>query len=109
MQNHRSKRPLQTKSTPTGGQTSLDFEVPPLTMGAVTSPKGHTGLSALKYWGKKPIECLGFLIERLTKENDLVVDPFVGSGLLARECATRQRRFIGIDTNPVSGRIGPPL
>ena len=67
------------------------------------SPTGYTGLSAFhKYWGKKPIECLGFLVEKLTQQDDLVVDPFVGSGLIARECALRKRRFIGIDINPVS-------
>jgi len=67
------------------------------------SPKGYTGLSAFhKYWGKKPLEYLGFLIELLSKKGDIVLDPFLGSGLLARETASRSRRFIGIDINPIS-------
>jgi hypothetical protein len=44
-------------------------------------PKGYTGLHAFhKYWGKKPLEVLAFLIEQLTRPQDLVIDPFTGSG-----------------------------
>lgn len=67
------------------------------------SPDGYKGLAAFhKYWGKKPVEILSFLIESLSKENELVVDPFVGSGLIAREALLRNRRFVGIDINPVA-------
>ena len=84
-------------------QLSFGFTPPDIMVNAIMSPKGYKGLSAFhKYWGKKPVECLGFLLEKLTCPNDLVVDPFVGSGLIARECALRDRRFIGIDINPVS-------
>lgn len=84
-------------------QLIFGFAPSAVTVNEVMAPTGYTGLSAFhKYWGKKPIECLGFLVERLTLPHDLVVDPFVGSGLIARECALRQRRFIGIDINPVS-------
>jgi hypothetical protein len=84
-------------------QLTFGFAPTAITIDDVMAPTGYTGLSAFhKYWGKKPIECLGFLVEKLTYPNDLVVDPFVGSGLIARECALRQRRFIGIDINPVS-------
>lgn len=84
-------------------QLSFGFAPTAVTIDKVMAPTGYTGLSAFhKYWGKKPIECLGFLVEKLTHPHDLVVDPFVGSGLIARECALRQRRFIGIDINPVS-------
>jgi len=87
----------------TGEQLSLVFGPPSVRVSDVIAPTGYTGLSAFhKYWGKKPIECLGFLIEKLTNPHDIVVDPFVGSGLIARECALRERRFIGIDINPVS-------
>lgn len=84
-------------------QLLLDLAPPEITVDEIVAPIGYTGLSAFhKYWGKKPIECLGFIVEKLTQQDDLVVDPFVGSGLIARECALRQRRFIGIDINPVS-------
>jgi len=69
----------------------------------ITSPKSYTGLASFhKYWGKKPIECLAFLIESLTNVKDIIVDPFLGSGLIAREALLRNRRFIGIDINPIS-------
>ncbi|MCI0486283.1 MAG: type II modification methylase [Blastocatellia bacterium] len=67
------------------------------------NPSGYKGIYAFhKYWGKKPTECLSFLIERLSEPNDLVVDPFLGFGLIAREAVLRDRRFIGCDVNPIA-------
>ncbi len=40
------------------------------------------------------------LILRYTKENDLVLDPFVGGGTTAYECETLKRNFIGIEIQP---------
>lgn len=92
------------------GQLVFGFAPTEVTIDNVMAPTGYTGLSAFhKYWGKKPTECLGFLVEKLTLPRDLVVDPFVGSGLIARECALRQRRFIGIDINPVSIELATML
>lgn len=39
------------------------------------------------------------LIKRYTKRNDLVFDPFLGSGTTAFECEKLNRNFIGIDLN----------
>lgn len=76
----------------------------------LTAPKGYKGLAAFhKYWEKKPIECLSFLIESLTTENDIILDPFLGSGLVARESIFRNRRFIGIDINPISVELAQML
>jgi hypothetical protein len=67
------------------------------------TPKTYTGLAGFhKYWGKKPIESLCYLIEKCTKEGDTVMDPFLGSGLVSKECLLRNRRFVGIDINPFS-------
>jgi len=67
------------------------------------APKTYTGLAGFhKYWGKKPIESMCYLIEKCTKEGDIVMDPFLGSGLISRECLLRNRRFVGIDINPFS-------
>lgn len=69
----------------------------------VLSPSGYKGLSAFhKYWGKKPLECFTFLIQKLSSPHDIVLDPFLGSGLVAKESLDLQRRFIGIDINPLS-------
>jgi len=71
-------------------------------VGDVSSPKGYKGFAAFhKYWGKKPIECLSYLVENLTDKGEIVLDPFLGSGLIAREAVLRNRRFIGIDVNPI--------
>lgn len=67
------------------------------------APETYTGLAGFhKYWGKKPTESLSYLIENCTSEGDIVMDPFLGSGLISRECLLRNRRFIGIDINPFS-------
>lgn len=98
---NRQPRPLFVREP--SEQLALDFEPVNVSIAEVMSPTGYKGLSAFhKYWGKKPVECLGFLIDTLTHPNNIVLDPFVGSGLIARECALRKRRFIGIDINPVS-------
>jgi hypothetical protein len=66
-------------------------------------PKGYQGLSGFhKYWGKKPIEVWEFLITHLTNNNEVILDPFLGSGLVARKCFDLNRKFIGFDINPLS-------
>lgn len=40
------------------------------------------------------------LILRYTKENDVVFDPFLGSGTTAYECETSKRNCIGIEIQP---------
>lgn len=65
--------------------------------------EGYKGLAGFhKYWGKKPTEAWRLLIERITNKGDIVLDPFLGSGLLAKECIDRERKFIGCDLNPIS-------
>lgn len=39
------------------------------------------------------------LIRRYTKENELVIDPFFGSGTTLYECEKLNRKFLGIDIN----------
>ncbi len=55
-----------------------------------------------KYWGKKPFEINDLLISKLTSKNDIVLDPFLGGGLITRTAVINQRKFIGIDINPIS-------
>ena len=69
-------------------------------------PSAYTGLYGFhKYWGKKPVEPLQFLISALTEPGELVVDPFLGSGAVAREALQLKRRFIGGDINPIAVRL----
>lgn len=46
---------------------------------------------------QKPYELLRRVIELCTKENDLVLDPFCGSGTTGVACVLSGRRFVGID------------
>ena len=67
------------------------------------SVEGYKGFAGFhKYWGKKPIEAWRCLIENLTLPHDIVLDPFLGSGLIAKECVGHNCRFIGFDVNPIS-------
>lgn len=87
-------------------QLSLDC-LNQTTIDEFANPSGYKGLYAFhKYWGKKPTECIAFLIERLSKPGDIVVDPFLGFGLIGREAVIRERRFIGCDINPISTELG---
>lgn len=43
---------------------------------------------------EKPVELMKILIENSSKENDIVLDPFVGIGSVARACLETNRRFI---------------
>ena len=45
-------------------------------------------------------QVMGDFVERLSAPDELVLDPFAGSGTVAVECALRQRRSISIDVNP---------
>lgn len=76
----------------------------------VIAPSAYAGALAFhKYWGKKPIEPLAFLIERLTLAGNLVVDPFCGSGVAGFAAVSLKRRFLGIDINPIAGRLSSLL
>jgi len=46
---------------------------------------------------QKPYELLKRVIELCTREDDLVLDPFCGSGTTGVACVLADRRFIGID------------
>jgi SAM-dependent methyltransferase len=88
-------------------QLLLGFSELETSPASVRVPAGYKGLTAFhKYWGKKPPEPLAFLVESLTSQGDVVVDPFVGGSLIAREAALLGRRFIGIDINPVAIELG---
>ena len=50
--------------------------------------------------GNSPVEIPLQCILRYTKENDIVVDPFVGSGTTLLVCAAYNRKGIGIEINP---------
>ena len=68
--------------------------------------KAYSGLYNFhKYWGKKPAEVFQYLIEYLSHPGELIIDPFVGSGVLAREAKNYGRNFMGVDINPAAVQI----
>lgn len=46
---------------------------------------------------QKPVYVMRWLLERLTNENDLILDPFMGSGSTGVACLNTNRKFIGIE------------
>lgn len=50
-----------------------------------------------KYPAQKPEGLIKRIIKMATKEGDLVLDPFLGSGTTGVVCNAMERRFIGID------------
>jgi DNA modification methylase len=47
-----------------------------------------------------PIEIPKRVIEAFTNENDIVLDPFMGSGTTARVARKLNRHFVGFELNP---------
>ena len=63
--------------------------------------KTYKGLYALhKYWGKKPSNIMSDLVKKYTIKNDIVLDPFLGSGVSITEAIFNNRKGFGIDINP---------
>ena len=48
---------------------------------------------------EKPVDLIEFLIGKSSQENEIVFDPFIGSGTTARACLNLNRQFIGIEIN----------
>lgn len=49
---------------------------------------------------QKPVELLKFLVTLTTRENQTVLDPFMGSGSTAIACIESKRKYIGFEMNP---------
>jgi len=54
-----------------------------------------------KYWARKPWFVVRDYISKYSKEQDVVLDPFCGSGLMGLEAVLQNRDFIGYDLNPI--------
>ena len=50
-----------------------------------------------KHPTQKPVDLMGFFVEYLTNPNDIVFDPFMGSGSVGVACVNTNRGFVGIE------------
>ncbi|GAX47576.1 DNA methyltransferase [Pseudolactococcus reticulitermitis] len=55
-----------------------------------------------KYWGRKPHNVVADYIENYTSPGDVVLDPFMGSGIVPIEACKAKRVGVGVDINPMS-------
>jgi len=69
-------------------------------------PEPHTAMYVWhKYWSRKTWNVVGEFIKHYTREQEVVFDPFAGSGVVAIEAARHGRRAIVIDLNPAASLI----
>ena len=67
------------------------------------SAQRHTSMYLMhKYWARKPHNVVAEYIEHYSKENDLVLDPFCGSGVTFLEALRYRRKAVAIDLDPVA-------
>lgn len=58
-----------------------------------------------RYYGKLIPAIPSYFIKEFTKENDIIFDPFTGSGTVAVEAKRLHRNFAGVEINPLSVEI----
>lgn len=69
-------------------------------------PEPHTAMYVWhKYWSRKTWNVVGEHIKSYAREQEVVFDPFAGSGVVAIEAARYKRRAIVCDLNPAASRI----
>ncbi len=88
--------------------TVLDNEVGAMNTEAIQSG-GKQPNNLVKYWfspeeerwheAQKPVSILEFLIKLSTREQQIILDPFVGSGSTAVACERLSRQYIGFEIN----------
>ena len=54
-----------------------------------------------KYWARKPHNVVGKYIQHYSRRNDIVLDPFSGSGVTLIESLKYKRKAIAVDLDPV--------
>jgi len=60
----------------------------------------NTDRKNIEHPTQKPVSLFAYLITQYSKENDIILDPFLGSGTTAVACQNLHRNFIGIEISP---------
>jgi len=64
---------------------------------------GYSGIyNCHKYWGKKPYELCELILGTFAGQGDAVLDPFLGSGVMASAAKAAGINFSGCDLNPAA-------
>lgn len=63
-------------------------------------------VSTLLHPTQKPVQIIQYLLEKSSKEGDLILDPFMGSWTTARACKDLGRNFIGFEVSEKYCKIG---
>ena len=79
----------------TFNRLSDTYEIPEIVCGITSKSEKIQG----GHPTQKPIYVMKWLLERLTNEGDIVLDPFMGSGSTGVACKELNRHFIGIELN----------
>lgn len=67
--------------------------------------KSSTIFNAHSYWTKQPTNVIEDFIDKNSKEGDVVLDPFCGSGMTGVACIAKNRNFILSDISPTCVHI----
>lgn len=77
-----------------GGIQHIDYAI---------SPQTHTPMYLMhKYWARKPHNVVAEYIKCYSKKDEIVLDPFVGSGVTAIEALKHGRKTVAIDIDPMA-------
>lgn len=79
----------------------INYQIP----AQMHSKKGEPMYYIHKYWARKPHNVVSEYIKHYSKEGDIILDPFAGSGVTALEAVKANRKGIAIDINPIASFI----
>jgi 16S rRNA G966 N2-methylase RsmD len=72
---------------------------------ALVGKKSGPLYSLHPYWSKKPYDAIGTCIRHFTKESEIVLDPFCGSGSTLVAAALSGRRCLCVDASPAAFHV----